>query len=301
LWLAQALQSRGHKVGILTRGYKGKNTGLTVVGTSGQSTAIPAEVGDETVMLARAFAGVVIAGRDRVAAARLAQERFGVEVVILDDGFQHRRLGRDVDLLLVHGTTGVGNGWLLPAGPLREPISAACRANVVIIAKGSKQQPWARRIVKKGKPVFYGDLIPSALVSPVQRKWHELPLADLVGKRVVALTGVADPFPFYRSLQDWEVEVAEILEFPDHHTYTQADWQTISQAGQKFDLIVTTEKDLVKLEQFPFAAGKLVALRVRMEIEYGEELLATIERGLGKAVAEEPARTPEEAEGEREA
>ncbi|MGH8008194.1 MAG: tetraacyldisaccharide 4'-kinase [Candidatus Binatia bacterium] len=299
LWLAQALQNRGHKVGILTRGYKGKNTGVTVVGTTGQSTAIPAEVGDETVMLARAFAGVVIAGRDRVAAARLAQERFGVEVVILDDGFQHRRLKRDIDLILVHGTTGVGNGWLLPAGPLREPVSATRRADVVIIAKGNKQENWARRIVKKGRPVFYGDLVPSTLISPVQRKWHELPLADLVGKRVVAITGVADPFPFYRSLQEWEVEVAEILEFPDHHAYTQADWQTISQAGQKFDLIVTTEKDLVKLEQFPFAAGKLIAVRVQMEIEYAEELLTLIERRLGTAETGEPLPASEEAAGER--
>lgn len=300
LWLAQALQNRGHKVGIVTRGYKGKNTGVTVVGTAGQSNAIPAEVGDETVMLARAFAGVVIAGRDRVAAARIAQERFGVEVIILDDGFQHRRLGRNVDLLLIHGTTGVGNGWLLPAGPLREPVSATCRADLVLISKGNKQQNWVRRIVKKGKPVFYGELTPSALVSPVQRKWQELPLADLIGKRVVAVTGVADPLPFYRSLQEWEVEVAEIREFPDHHAYTQADWQTISLAGQKYDLIVTTEKDLVKLEQFPFAAGKLVALRVHMEVEYADELLNVIERQLGMAATEEPLLAGEESEGEQE-
>lgn len=96
----------------------------------------------------------------------------------------------------------------------------------------------------------------------------------------MALTGIADPAPFYQSLQEWGVELAEVMEFPDHHQYAQADWQAISAAGQKVDLIVTTEKDLVKLERFPFATRKLVALRVRMVIEHEDQLLADIERRL---------------------
>jgi tetraacyldisaccharide 4'-kinase len=99
----------------------------------------------------------------------------------------------------------------------------------------------------------------------------------------MALTGIADPASFYHSLREWEVETAEVLEFPDHHQYSQADWHAISAAGQKVDLIVTTEKDLVKLERFPFATGKLVALRVRLEIEQEEQLLGDIERLLMKA------------------
>jgi len=297
LWLAQALQNRGYRVGILSRGYGGKNPKVTVVGTTGQALATPAEVGDEPVMLARAFAGVVIAGRDRVAAAGLAHERFGLDVVILDDGFQHRRLERDVDLLLVNGIKGTGNGWLLPAGPLREPLAAARRADVVIMTKGGEQRShqwrshqWrgherhsqGRLAANDERPVFYGELKPTTLVNFAQSTWHELPLALLGGKRVVALTGIADPLPFYRALHEWEAEIAEIMEFPDHHAYTQADWQVISLASQKFDLIVTTEKDLVKLERFPFATGKLVALRVQMEIEHGDQLLAAVERRLAE-------------------
>ncbi|MBI3797881.1 MAG: tetraacyldisaccharide 4'-kinase [Deltaproteobacteria bacterium] len=280
LWLAQALQSRGHRVGILTRGYGGKNKDVTVVGTAGQALATPAEVGDEPVMLARAFAGVVISGRDRVAAAEIAGGRFDLNVVILDDGFQHRQLDRDIDLLLVNSKRGSGNGWLLPAGPLREPLAAARRADVVIITKGSiyGRDGW----LASGRmgPAFYGDLKPTALLSSTQGQWHELPVALLGGKRVMTLTGIADPTPFYYSLREWEAEIAEVMEFPDHHVYTQVDWQTISLASQKFDLIVTTEKDLVKLERFPFAAGKLVALRVRMEIEQGDQLLDLVERQL---------------------
>ncbi|MGH8679289.1 MAG: tetraacyldisaccharide 4'-kinase, partial [Burkholderiales bacterium] len=169
LWLAQTLQARGHKVGILSRGYRGKNTGITVVGTEGLSLVTPTEVGDEPVMLARRFAGVVIAGRDRVATARLAHQHFGLDTVILDDGFQHRRLARDVNLLL-HGPTGIKNTWLLPAGPFREPRSAARRADLLIVAKGNRQPAWVRRIEKKGKPIFYGNLVASALINSVQRE-----------------------------------------------------------------------------------------------------------------------------------
>jgi tetraacyldisaccharide 4'-kinase len=294
LWLAQALQNRGHRGGILSRGYGGKNTRVTVVGTTGQAVATPAEVGDEPVMLARAFAGVVIAGRDRVAAAQLARERLGLDVVILDDGFQHRRLERDVDLLLVNSGKGTGNGWLLPAGPWREPLAAVRRADVVILTKGGEPGSQGWLAASDERPVFYGELKPTTLINFAQRKWHELPLALLGGKRVVALTGIADPFPFYRTLREWEAEIAEVIEFPDHHAYTQADWQVISLTSQKFDLIVTTEKDLVKLERFPFATGKLVALRVRMEIEHGDQLLAVVEHRLAEKTThpQSPALNP---------
>jgi len=287
LWLARALAARGHKVGILTKGYKGDNTEITVVGTQGQPVATPDAVGDEAVMLARLFPGVVIAGRDRGAGAKLARDRFGLDIVILDDGFQHRRLERNVDLLLFHGRRDLSNRWLLPAGPFREPLSAAGRAHIVLVTKdessgneSARQRKW--EAVRHHKPLYHGALQPVALVSSEQREWRELPLSELNGKRIMALTGIADPASFYHSLQYWEVETAEILEFPDHHQYSQADWHVISAAGQKVDLIVTTEKDLVKLERFPFATGKLVALRVRLEIEHEESLLVDIERQLKK-------------------
>ncbi len=280
LWLAQTLQRRGHRVGILARGYKGKNDGITVVGTKGQARSTPAEAGDEAVMLARLFAGVVIAGRDRAAAARFARKYFALDVVIVDDGFQHRRLDRDIDLLLMSGTKGTGNGWLLPAGPLREPPTAVQRADVVIITKSGEQKKSQWSAMSNGAPIFYGELKITGLVTAAQRHTPELPLARLIGKRVLALSGIADPAPFYRALREWDATVAEVMEFPDHHMYSQTDWQAISLASQKFDLIVTTEKDLVKLERFPFATGKLLALRARMEIEQADELLAVVEQHL---------------------
>jgi tetraacyldisaccharide 4'-kinase len=280
LWLAQALQQRGYRVGILTRGYKGENGRITLVGTKGYPCATPAEVGDEPVMLARVFNGVVIAGRDRAAAARFARTHFALDVVIVDDGFQYRRLERDLDLLLISGTQGRGNGWLLPAGPLREPLTAVRRADAVIITKSEETKNFDWLGMRNGTPLFYGRLKSTELVTSIQRQWRVLPLTTLVGKRVLALSGIADPTSFYRAVREWDADIAEVMEFPDHHVYTQAEWQAISRASQKFDLVVTTEKDLVKLERFPFATGKLVALRARMEIEHEDRLLALVERHL---------------------
>ena len=282
LWLAQALQHRTHyRTAILTRGYKGSRSDTTAVGAGGEIWATPAEVGDEAVMLARSFSGVVIAGKNRLKAAQLASQNFASELVILDDGFQHRRLTRDVDLLLIAGRQdhpGLDRQWLLPAGPLREPLSAARRADMVIVTKGGRRT--GVHPDHDSPPLFSGDLVPTSLVESVQGDWHERPLGLLHRRRVLAVAGIADPAPFYALLQEHEAELTEVVSFPDHHTYTQADWQTIVTIGRRCDLIVTTEKDLVKLERFPFPTGKLVALRVRMQVSNAERLLSRIERQL---------------------
>ena len=276
LWLARALQARQHSVGIVCRGYKGRRSGITTVGINGHPQATPVEGGDEAVMLARAFSGVVLAGRDRVQAARLAHKNFGLNVLILDDGFQHRRLGRSLDLVLIHARQGIGNGWLLPAGPLREPLSAIRRTDIVILTKGQNiqdknfqdqelqelQNPPISFDTHK-KPCFSADLHPTALIQPERGKWQTLPILHLSGKKVMLVSGVADPSLFHRFVRETEATIIDVREFPDHHVYTQRDLQTIASASQKCDLIVTTEKDLVKIpesfiQQFIFYVIKIV-------------------------------------------
>ena len=294
LWLARALQARQHRVGIMCRGDKGRSSGITTVGINGHPQATPVEVGDEAVMLARAFSGVVLAGRDRVQAARLAYKNFGLNVLILDDGFQHRRLGRSLDLVLIHARQGIGNGWLLPAGPLREPLSAICRTDIIIFTKGRNLQDRNFQdhelqelqnppisFDTHEKPCFSADLHPTALIQPERGKWQTLPILHLSGKKVMLVSGVADPSLFHRFVRETEAAIINVREFPDHHVYTQRDLQTIASASQKCDLIVTTEKDLVKLEKLPFAAGKLVALRVEMVVKEASQLLNHIEDRLG--------------------
>ena len=126
------------------------------------------------------------------------------------------------------------------------------------------------------QPSFRMRLEAVALVESVERRWRERSIGQLVSRRVIAVTGVARPDGFYALLRRWEAVIAEVFEFPDHHRYTPEDWQHIARVGHTADLIVTTEKDLVKLEAFPFATGKLVALRIAPQVERSEELIAAI-------------------------
>lgn len=279
LWLAHALQARGHRVALVSRGHAGRERGVTLVGTGGRVEAGPDDVGDEAVMLARRFSGAVVVGRDRVAAAQRAVQAHDVDVVLLDDGFQHRRLARDLDIVLVNAGPGAAGPALLPAGPFREPRTAVRRADVVILTKAGSPEA-ARDAAARyafGKPCFSADPTPVGLVSATPEGWDERPLAFLTGKRVLAVSGVADPALFYRLVEDSGADVTEVMEFPDHHVYTRQDWHTIAAAGRAYDLVVTTEKDLVKLDRFPFAQHTLVALRIDMAVTEAGRLLELIE------------------------
>lgn len=265
LWIAAWLRERGERPAIVTRGYGGHLAGrVLTVGHDGHALYDAREIGDEGVLLAQRFPGPVVCGADRVAAARLALEEHEASVLILDDGFQHWRLGRDLDVVLVDGRSGFGNGAMLPAGPLREPFAALRRADAIVVTKATAGSKVAEVLVRfaPGVPTFGADLKASSLVVSEDGILVPRPLGELVGRRVVTVSAIAQPHSFYELLGQLEVRAVEVLEFPDHHQYTQSDWQRITQAGHRADLVVCTEKDLVKLRRFPFARGGLAALRV---------------------------------------
>ena len=266
LWLARQLAWRGVRVAILLRGYQGRASGVTVVSHGEGPEAEVEAVGDEAVMLAKCFAGVVITARRRIEGVAAA-EQLGCQVVVLDDGFQHRALARDFDLVLVSGRSAA----LLPAGPMRERMAALGRADAVGIVLKNEEQP--EKAPRADKPTFVIRLVPTALVESDAGRWRELPLGFLSGCHVAAVAAVADPSPFYTALRLWDAQLEEIFEFPDHHLYTRLDWQRISRGTRDLELIVTTEKDLVKLEQFPFPRGKLVALRIAPQIDNPDALI----------------------------
>lgn len=291
LWLAQALQQRGHTVGIITRGYKGTATSPTLAGRYGTPLVTSVEVGDEAIMLARRFAGVVITGRDRVAAATFAHQHFALDVAILDDGFQHRRLHREVDVLLI-SAQGPKNSWLLPAGPFREPLTSMRRAQAIVLSKRTGAQEYSPSLFfarnpqssipnpQSPIPAFHAELVPTALVQVLHGQWLEQPLSVLSGKRVIAVTGIANPQPFYHSIREQGAELTRVVEFPDHHSYTHSEWQQLVRDSDSCDVLLTTEKDLVKLERFSPAVDRLRALRVQLQLEPAETFLTTIEQHL---------------------
>ncbi len=281
LWLAQRLKERGLKVGILSRGYKRKESEPVILHFDEKDSGVPSDeadvaaAGDEPAMMARIYRQTVSVCADRFRAGQALLAAGDVDVLILDDGFQHRRLKRDVDLVLL-GESAVET--VLPSGPFREGMRSLRRADCFLLT--GAQDRWMSRVQKYDRvPAFRGQIQAMKLLGFEKRKWREHPLGLLSRNKILAVTGIADPSRVYETIHEWEGEVADTLEFPDHHVYTVADWQRINRAARHLDLIITTEKDILKLVRFPFARDKLYALRAAMVIENEDSLLdAVIEK-----------------------
>jgi tetraacyldisaccharide 4'-kinase len=265
LWLARRLRQRGMRVALLSRGYRGNSSKPTIVSEGGGAPLVGVErAGDEALMMARVFDGPIITAARRIDAAAEAM-RLGCDVAVLDDGFQHRAMLRDFDIVIYDGRCGP----LLPAGALRESCSALRRADAVVVV-GDSTAPGQ---VPDATPVYNMKIELSELIESVGGEWLARPAGLLSGRRVIAVAGIAEPQRFYHLLQLWDAKIEEVFEFRDHHHYTTSDWQAIARRSQECDLIVTTEKDLVKLEAYPFATGKLMALRIEPVLDRADELI----------------------------
>jgi tetraacyldisaccharide 4'-kinase len=300
LYLARRLQRRGLTIAIVSRGYGRRSPGApaALVADRGELRVAPDQSGDEPAMMARSFDGPIAVARRRIDAIRLLAERGPLDAVILDDGFQHVRLRRAVDLVLVSRERGFGNGWMLPAGPMREPLGSLRRADAVVLMSAGGRRPPAldqRALAAlQRRTLLHATLAPRALLVAERGAWRETsPL--LAGRRVFAVSGIADPMGFHATLRELDADLVGVLEFPDHHAYTHADWQTIAAAARDADLIVTTEKDLIKLERFPFPRDSLYALRleVTMAEEDARVLDELIMPRLGAPAATRPAQVQE--------
>ena len=285
LWLAQELAKRRLKVAILSRGYRRRGTQPVILAFEGgpvnsaNAAADIAAAGDEPYMMARVYGQTVAVAKDRYEAGRELLRCRDVDVFILDDGFQHRRLKRDVDLLLLGQDT---TGWMLPCGPFREPRGAVRRADLILLTDAHEKWKSFLR-PKPSQSCYSGSLNAASLIGFQANRWEERPLSLLHRSRILAVSGIASPAGFYETIREWDGEVVDTLEFPDHHDYTAQDWQDINRRGHHADIILTTEKDLVKLIRFPFAKDKLLAVRVAMAVENGEALIQTVLERIGAA------------------
>lgn len=276
LFLASRLAERGLRTAIVSRGYaQNRAAGARLVADGGQILLGPDEAGDEPVMMAKSFGGPIAIARRRIDAINLLAQRGPLDVVVLDDAFQHLRLRRDVDLLLVSAERGLGNGWMLPAGPMRERLAAATRASAIVLmlTEDGTAGPGVAEIAEGGRERLIPAMLrPRALVRPIADGWRELPL-ELAGRRVLAVAGLADPRSFFRMVQRLGAEVVTRLEYRDHHRYTESDYRSISEASRTTNaIIITTEKDLVKLERFPFAPDSLYALRLEVAMDEADRV-----------------------------
>jgi len=260
--IGQLLAERGIAFDVLSRGYGRTSTEIAVVNPNGSS----AQFGDEPLLIARKLHAPVIVGADRYQAGLLAEQKFSTKLHLLDDGFQHRRLHRDFDIVLL--PTDDQEGSLLPTGRLREPITALNRADAVALFDSQTQPVEAKSV------------------------WHahrviELPAA--AGK-TIAFSGIARPGQFLEGLKSSNLEIAGALTFRDHHSYDQRDIDRLLALKKQTssDSFITTEKDLINLGPLAAQLSPLMTAGLHIELESAHqvviEMIKTIEERSGQQI-----------------
>jgi tetraacyldisaccharide 4'-kinase len=280
-YLARFLCDEGYEVAILSRGYKRESRGRVEVSDGREILCGPNDSGDEPFLLAKSCPGArVVVDRDRYAAGKWLEERARISVFILDDGYQHLRLARDLNLLLVDASEPLDRAKMVPFGRLREPITAMRRADAVIVTRSD--QPFdrhalenaIRKFARAEAPVFYAGHKMTELVS-LGGDMVASP-AEFAGKRVAAVSGVARPDRFVADLERLGMEIALRRDFVDHHRYTREELSEIVESAREVraEAIITTVKDAANLPA-GFAghfALPIFAARIEFECENDEAL-----------------------------
>ncbi|MDI6755442.1 MAG: tetraacyldisaccharide 4'-kinase [Thermodesulfobacteriota bacterium] len=255
--LAEMLKSKGLRVAILSRGYKGNFSEPFRVVSDGKQTFMDAsQAGDEPYLMSTKLSGIpVIVGQNRWRSGKYAIEHFQSETLILDDGFQHLPLKRDLNLLLVDSSAPFGNGYLFPRGILRESLSQLRRADAIILTKAGQHDNFKILKLNLTKfseeiPIFKVEYAPGEI--RMFGKETSFPAEYLKGKKVLAFSGIAKPISFKQTLLNLNADIAEFVIFPDHHQYRPKEWEKLSQKARDLgvEAMVTTEKDLVRCQGF---------------------------------------------------
>lgn len=263
-WLARWFMSRQIRVALVSRGYKSAAGSLN----------------DEGQELAQKLPGVPhVQNRDRVAAARQAIEQYASQVIILDDGFQHRRIHRNLDIVLLDALEPFGFEHVFPRGTLREPLTGLSRADLVVLTRADmvteQERSRIRSVVKKYVPQAAWAECRHAACSLLTADGHEESLDTLRGQRVAAFCGLGNPSGFRHTLKQCGCNVVAWREFPDHFAYNQSAINDLASWASSHDAqaAVCTHKDLVKLGVLELAGRPLRAVRVGLEFLTGQDVL----------------------------
>jgi tetraacyldisaccharide 4'-kinase len=273
----RTLADLGRRPAVVSRGYRRRSTGVQIVADSASIRLEPEDAGDEPFLLARRLPGVpVVVGSRRYDAARAAVERFGATAIVIDDGFQHRTLRKDLEIVMVRAGRPWGNGRLFPSGPLREPLEALARAHLVV-ATGLVEPPDLKAVADSLARHAPHVPILAARYAAVEcweaSRMEAVPLAHLASRRLLGFAGIASPAAFRATLDGLGVTVADLLAFADHHWYTAADVSALDATASTLGAegLVTTEKDWVRLRTVPRSGRPLYVVSVRLELLDGEE------------------------------
>jgi tetraacyldisaccharide 4'-kinase len=270
--LAGELRGRGHRVAVASRGYRRQGREPVVVVSDGRHVLSSVEeAGDEPLLLAAHAPLVpVLVGPRRGVVGQRAIASFGTDVLLLDDGFQHHSLARDLDLVVLDGHFGLGNGRVLPRGPLREPLSALARADAIGVVDGPLRERDERRLARVAPRArrFSARRVPRALRPLGGGALRSLDV--LVGRDVGLLAGIARPDSLRRSLVALGARVVVERTFRDHHDYCRRDLEDLVKQAP---LWITTEKDALKLRPDWTGGAEVLALASQVELEDGEAFL----------------------------
>ena len=287
--LLEIFLKRGWRPCVLTRGYGRRSGGAIIVLEPGSARAPTArEVGDEGALLARKFPQVpIVVAADRYRAGRLAEERFKVDVHLLDDGFQHWGLARDVDVVLLDVTQGFSDCGLLPAGRLREPWAALERAHIVVLTRAELGDPaLVEAKVRRINPQVKSFVSTTKLCGLLDVSSGAVRSQDVFqAKPVFAFCGIGNPKAFFADLRKWGYSVSAEFSFRDHHAYSSAELSRLgARAGRaQASALVTTEKDAMNFPLLWESRVPIVACRVESEVteaeDFEEALMSQLEPG----------------------
>jgi tetraacyldisaccharide 4'-kinase len=271
--LVRFFADAGMKPAVVSRGYGRKGKSVLIVSDGRVLHNNPEMTGDEPLLLAKRLGNVpVVVGADRVAAARRACERFRCDVIVLDDAFQHRRLARDLDVVVLRAAEPFGNGRVLPAGPLREPMRGLKRSHVIVLTgeQGEGTTAWDAGKTLRG---FYRPL-----------EWQSLtdgsvhPLEFMRQRSMLVFSGIGNPGAFEATLLGLGVKPVGHMTFKDHHRYTRRDMDRIAAMAETHGAVAvaTTEKDGIRIRHAWKGKVPLLALRIELEVEGGKERLREV-------------------------
>ena len=268
------LKNKRHPV-VISRGYGREDESDIMVVSDGRKILADAKSGgDEPVLISSMLSGVpVVVGSDRYKAAIFGQQKFNPDTVVLDDGFQHIRLKRDLDIVLVDAVDPFGNGKLFPAGVLREPLSSLARANVVLITNADKEEKLEelKRVIRQNTKarIFTARQVPAGITE--MKSGDIRPDTVLRGTTVLAFSGIARPASFTTLLRRLGADIRTEIAFPDHYAYNKSDLTALFEkaADANVSMIITTEKDAVRLK--PWNPDGIWALRLELDIVENNE------------------------------
>ena len=279
IYVAQILKKMGKQAVVVSRGYKGNYKNDAVIVSDGNRIFLDAEAsGDEPYMMARRRSFPVVVGKNRFKAGMKAINAFNPDVIVLDDGFQHLKLKRDLDLLLLDYSNPLGNKRFLPAGRLREsPQTSAQRADALIFTRSPDKDETAESIKEvlrhyPGCPwfkTFHAPFIFKQIIHNEDSKECYTDVSDLKGKKAVLFSAIAKNTSFLQVMKESGVNVLDHLEFKDHYRYKEPDILLINRAAKKVcaDVILTTEKDWAKLNQDIEWGLDLIVIGIQIEFE----------------------------------